>query len=70
MTRDEFRTHRAQLGWTQKQAGEALGLTTAQIAAIENDRSAITKTVALLFRLYRFGDWPGRPTGATTGGQT
>jgi transcriptional regulator with XRE-family HTH domain len=63
MTSAEFKAHRLKLGWTQKDAGEALGLTIAQISAIENGRSRVTKTVENLFRLYRPFDTAGRPTG-------
>jgi transcriptional regulator with XRE-family HTH domain len=62
MTNEEFKKHRDRIGWTQKEAAEALGLTIAQISAIENNRSRITRTVENLFTLYRFGDRPGTPT--------
>lgn len=63
MTPEDFKAHRAKIGWTQKQAAEGLGLTIAQISAIENGRSRVSKTASLLFRLYHLGDWPGRPSG-------
>lgn len=63
MTAEEFRAHRARLGWTQPETAEALGLSVTQIRSIEHKRSRITKTVAILFGLYRFPDRPLRPTG-------
>lgn len=63
MTADEFKTRRQSIGWTQKQAGEALGLSIPQIAAIENGRSKVTATVEKLFSFYKVGDWPNHPTG-------
>jgi len=61
MTSAEFKAHRDAVGWTQAQAAKGLGLSVAQIGAIEQGRSKVTKTVALLFALYEFGDWPGLP---------
>lgn len=63
LTNADFKAHREKLGWTQKQTSEALGLTIAQIRAIENNRSSVTKTVALLFGLYQPFDLPGEPSG-------
>ncbi len=60
MTGNEFKAKRDSLGWTQKEAAKALGVTIAQISGIENGRSNVTKTMALLFDLYEFGDWPGK----------
>lgn len=62
MTPEEFKQHRSNLGWTQKEAGQALGVSIQQISAIENGRSAVTATVGYLFSLYRFPDKPGRPS--------
>lgn len=56
MTGDDFRQRRTfVLGWTQVEASQALGLSVNQIRAIENGRSKVTKTVALLFGLYQLG---------------
>lgn len=63
MTAEEFRRHRDRLGWTQPETAEALGLSVTQIRHMEHGRSGITKTVALLFGLYRYPDRPKRPTG-------
>lgn len=60
MTPDDFRAKRAALGWTQADTSKALGLSVNQIRAIENGRSSVTKTVALLFELYRFPDHPSQ----------
>jgi DNA-binding XRE family transcriptional regulator len=62
MSGADFKAHRAILGWTQRNTAQALGLTVENVASIENGRATATKTAALLFRLYRFGDWPGRPS--------
>jgi transcriptional regulator with XRE-family HTH domain len=59
MTGNEFKAKREMLGWTQKQAAQGLGVTIAQISGIENGRSNVTKTMAMLFDLYEFGEWPG-----------
>lgn len=63
MTGAEFRKRRSVTGWTQKEAAEALGLSVQQISHIENDRTPVSKTVALLFSLYRPFDRPGKPSG-------
>lgn len=63
MTSAEFKALRERLHWTQRDAAEALGVTVAQISAIENGRSRVTKTVATLIGLYRPLDGIGRPTG-------
>lgn len=64
MTNDEFRQRRIfHLMWTQKEAAEALGLTVQQISHIENGRTPVNKTVALLFSLYRPYDRPKHPHG-------
>lgn len=63
MTSEEFRRKRAAMLWTQADAAKGLGLSIAQISAIENGRSAVTKTVALLFGLYSTFDLPGHPGG-------
>jgi transcriptional regulator with XRE-family HTH domain len=59
MTGGEFKAKRELLGWTQKDAAQALGVTIPQISAIENGRSKVTKTIQLLFDLYEHGEWPG-----------
>ncbi len=59
VTGAEFKAKRLALGWTQKDASKALGVTMPQISAIENGRSKVTQTIALLFDLYEFGEWPG-----------
>lgn len=51
MTGQDFKARRERLGWTQKTTGEALGLSVNQIRAIENNRSGVTATVAILFDL-------------------
>lgn len=53
MTGKEFRSRRERLGWTQKDAGEALGLTVQQVSHIENGRTGLSRSAALLFDLYR-----------------
>lgn len=64
MTGDEFRQRRTfHLGWTQPEAAEGLGLSVSQIRAIEQGRSRVTATVALLFSLYRPFDRPLHPHG-------
>ena len=66
MNSADFKHHREAIGWTQKQAAEGLGLSVAQISAIENGRSAVTATVQKLFKLYQLGDGPDRPTAHLT----
>ncbi len=59
MTGNEFKAKREMLGWTQKEAAQGLGVTIAQISGIENGRSNVTKTMAILFDLYEFPERPG-----------
>jgi transcriptional regulator with XRE-family HTH domain len=59
MTGKEFKAKREMMGWTQKQAAQAFGVTIPQISGIENGRSGVSKTMAILFDLYEFGEWPG-----------
>jgi len=63
MTATEFKARRLVIGWTQQQAATALGVTVAQISAIENGRSKVTQTIENLIRLYRPFDVPKRPQG-------
>jgi len=63
MTSQEFKARRHLIGWTQAQTSNALGVTIAQIGAIENGRSKVTATVEKLFSLYRPFDPPNSPTG-------
>lgn len=63
MTSQDFKERRENMGWTQKDAAAALGISVAQISAIENGRSAVTPTIAILFSLYRPFDRPGFPQG-------
>lgn len=58
MTAGEFQKHRSCLGWTQKETAAALGLTVQQVSHVENKRTPVSRTVALLFSLYRFPDQP------------
>lgn len=63
MTGAEFKAKRGSLGWTQKQAAEALGLGVAAIAAIENGRTkSVAGPIERLMSFYRLGDAPGRPS--------
>ena len=61
MNSRQFKQRREALRWTQAEASEALGITVAQISAIENNRSRVTRTVAMLLGAYRPFDPPGRP---------
>jgi transcriptional regulator with XRE-family HTH domain len=63
MNRTDFKDHRENMGWTQKDAATALAVSVAQISAIENGRSAVTPTIATLFSLYKPFDRPGFPQG-------
>lgn len=69
MTGQEFLLKRQSLCWTQKSAAERLGLSIAQISAIENGRSRVTRTVERLIGLYRPFDREDRPTGWMTDAQ-
>lgn len=51
MTGDDFKGLRVRLGWTQKDTAASLGVSIQQISAIENGRSRVTPTMAILFRL-------------------
>lgn len=63
MTGAEFKQRRDRaLGWTQKDASEALGITIAQVSGIENGRSRVTRTIEILLGMYQPGDRPGRPS--------
>lgn len=47
-----MRAARRALLWTQDQASEHLGVTIAQISAIENGRSRLTKTLRILIAAH------------------
>ena len=65
MTSEEFRQKRVfALRWTQPEAAEALGLSVAQVRGLEHGRSRVTRTIEILFGMYRPGDQPGMPSGA------
>lgn len=56
MTGAQFLARRHALRWTQAEAAIALGVTVAQISAIENGRSRVTKTVERLLDFHRSED--------------
>lgn len=56
MTGSQFLDRRRWLHWTQADAAIALGVTIAQISAIENGRSRVTKTIERLLDFHRSGD--------------
>lgn len=65
MTNAQFKAKRLSLGWSQRQLAEAIGVTTHHVSAIENNRAPVSKPLQIILTFYRFGDWPGRPTGAS-----
>lgn len=49
---DRLRAARAQFRWTQRQAADCLGITAGQVAAIEQERSGLTRALLMLLTSY------------------